>query len=343
MSGAIGYYVHHHGQGHRQRAMAIASHAPDRFTLIGTGLADLPAPFQGLDLADDRAAEDDAFSGSDGAGERPVALHYAPVAHDGVRARTLAMADWIMREKPAAIVVDVSVEAAMLARLCATPTIYVRLAGDRSDPAHLDAFRGARAVLAPFHADLEDASTAEWVRAKTYYAPGLTAPRAAAEPRDDVILVVVGRGGCAFDGRRLAAAARATPAFEWRVIGPAGPITDAPRNLTTLGWVADAEREIAGAGVVVAGAGDGVLGAVAAAGRPYVCVPEPRPYDEQAAKARRLRALNAAIVLDRWPEAGRWPEIIDDARRLGAQRLSRLHDRDGPEKAAAFLLEAAGR
>lgn len=343
MSGQIGYYVHHHGQGHRDRAMAIASHAPDRFTLIGTGLGDLPEPFLRLDLADDRLAANDAFAGADNGDDRPDALHYAPIAHDGVRARNHAMAEWIMRERPAAIVVDVSVEAAMLARLCATPTVYVRLAGDRRDPAHLDAFRGARALLAPFHADLDDPDTAGWIRAKTRYAPGLTGPGAVPRPRKDTVLVVVGAGGSCIDGQRLTAAARGAPDVRWRVVGAVGPVEAAPGNLAMLGWVTDVGREIARASVVVAAAGDGVLGAVAAAGLPYVCLPEPRPYGEQAAKAQRLRALDAAIVLERWPDPTDWPDILRRARSLDTRRLYQLHEPQGAGKAAAFLMEIAGR
>ncbi|WP_020181481.1 hypothetical protein [Methylopila sp. M107] len=343
MNGAIGYYVHHHGRGHRERAMAIATYAPDRFTLIGTGLADLPEPFLRLDLADDRAIDDETFAGADGGGERPDALHYAPFAHEGVRARNHAMVEWMMREKPAAIVVDVSVEAAMLARLCATPTIYVRLAGDRSDPAHLDAFRGARALLAPFHAELDDPGTADWVRAKTRYAPGLAGPGAVPLPQEDAVLVVAGAGGSCIDGNLLAAAASATPDLKWRVVGRIAAANAAPKNLTMLGWITDVGREIARAGVVVGAAGDGVLGAVAAAGRPYVCLPEPRPYGEQTAKARRLRALDAAIVLDRWPDASDWPDILGRARGLDTRRLYQLHEPKGAERAAAFLMEVADR
>lgn len=343
MTGApIGYYVHHHGEGHGRRAMAIAAHAPDRFTLIGTGVAALSMAFARLELPDDRPCGDAAFTGWDGAAERPDALHYAPFAHDGVRARALAMAGWMARERPALMVIDVSVEAAMLARLCATPTVYVRLAGDRTDAAHLDAFRGARALLAPFHADLDDPETPDWVRAKTRYFPGLSPAASAAEPRRDVVLAAFGRGGGAVDGALIADAARATPGFSWRAMGPVTAPARLPANLNILGWVDDAEREIASAGVVVAAAGDGMLNAVAAAGRPFVCIHEPRPYDEQAAKARRLSAVGAAVVLDGWPDAAAWPRILAESQDLGGARLSRLHDPQGPAKAAAFLQTIAG-
>ena len=292
-----------------------------------------------------RAYSDDAaFDGLDAAETRPSSLHYAPLDHEGVRARTAAVASWIAWERPALMVVDVSVEIAMLARLCSTPTVYVRLAGNRYDLAHLDAFRGARALLAPFHADLDEPTEPAWVRNRTRYIPGLTTAPAVETPRDDVVLAVFGRGGGGeVDGAALADVARATPHLSWRAIGPVRPPAHMPGNLEVLGWVADPDTEIARAGVVVGGAGDGLVNAVCAAGRPFVCLPERRAYGEQAAKAERLRALDAAVVCHQWPEPHAWPEKLARAKALGGSRLARLHDTAGPAKAAAFLLEVAAR
>lgn len=340
----IGYYVHHQGEGHRRRAMAIAAEAGNRLVLIGTGVAALPGAFDRLDLPDDRRMADAAFDGLDAAESRPSSLHYAPLNHEGVRARTAAVASWIARERPALMVVDVSVEIAMLARLCSTPTVYVRLAGNRYDLAHLDAFRGARALLAPFHADLDEPTEPFWVRNRTRYIPGLTMAGSFETPEDDVVLAVFGRGGGGVvDGAALADAARATPHLLWRAIGPVRPPANMPGNLKVLGWVADPDTEIARAAVVIGGAGDGLVNAVCAAGRPFVCLPERRAYGEQDAKAARLAALNAAVVCRQWPDANAWHDLIRRAKALGAAGLKRLHDPAGPAKAAAFLLEAAGQ
>lgn len=67
------------------------------------------------------------------------------------------------------MVVDVSVEVAMLARLASVPTICVRLNGKRDDAPHLEAFRGAIGLMAPFHPTLEMADTPAWIRDKTVY------------------------------------------------------------------------------------------------------------------------------------------------------------------------------
>jgi len=305
----IGYYVHHQGDGHRQRALEIAAAAPERFVLLGTGLKGRTGDIACVNLEDDRPHGGDRFSGRDEATVRPEALHYAPYHHAGVRARTARFAQWIRDARPALMVIDVSVEMAMLARLCATPVVYVRLAGDRSDPAHLDAFRGAEALLAPFHEQLDGMGNSE-VRDKTHYFaprrnPGLK--------RGSGVLVVHGRGGVPLDGAKLAAAAEATPEKMWNGVGPIEPPLVMPPNLKLAGWIDAIGDEIEKAEIIVGGAGDGLLNAVVSADKPFVCLPEPRAYNEQIAKAARLAALGASIVLAQWPQPRQWPGILQSA------------------------------
>lgn len=309
MRAPIGYYVHHQGDGHRQRALEIAAAVPERFVLLGTGLKGQTGDIACVDLEDDRPHKGDRFSGQDEAPVRPQALHYAPYHHAGVRARTARFAQWISDTKPALMVIDVSVEMAMLARLCATPVVYVRLAGDRSDPAHLDAFRGAEALLAPFHEQLDGMGAGE-VRDKTHY----FAPRRdSGLKRGSGVLVVHGRGGDPLDGAKLAAAAEATPEKMWNGVGPIEPPPVMPPNLKLAGWIDAIGDEIQKAEIIVGGAGDGLLNAVVSADKPFVCLPEPRAYNEQIAKAARLADLGSAVVLAQWPHAHEWPGILQSA------------------------------
>lgn len=331
----IGYYVHHHGAGHRARAQAIAAASDWPITLLGTGVG-----AAGIDLPDDRPLSG-RFDGVDGSDRRPAALHYAPIGHEGVRLRVARVTQWIATERPALMVVDVSVEMAMLARLASVPTICVRLNGARSDVPHLEAFRGAVGLLAPFHADLELESTPDWVRERTRYLPGITTAVAGAVPPSGRILVVIGRGGAPGDGARLAQAARACPDMSWRVIGPVSPVSDCPANLDIAGWVEDAAREIAAADVVIGGAGEGLVSAVLVADRPFFCVPEARPFGEQQATASGLARLGAAVVLQDWPEAAAWPSLLAQAKALSPQARKRLHDLQGARTAAIWLSEQA--
>jgi hypothetical protein len=337
MRGQIGYYVHHQGDGHRQRALAIAKAAPGSFTLLGTGLAGRTETIPCLDLPND----DPGTGQPANAAAIGDSLHYAPCGVEGIRQRVAMLADWIAREKPALIVVDVSVEIAMLGRLTGTPMVYVRLSGHRGDAPHLDAFRAASAIIAPFHRELDDDDTPPWVRDKTVYLPGLSVAYRGAPAARDIIVVVAGKGGRPLDGNALAAAAAATPDEQWRAIGPVTAPENLPPNLEIAGWVDTADEEIAGARVVIGHAGDGLVSAVMAAGRPFICLPQARPFKEQIVKARRLDALHAAVVLENWPDAAAWPALLRRAQALDTRAILRLHDPDGAAKAAQFLLSLA--
>jgi hypothetical protein len=340
MTRPIGYYVHHHGDGHRQRALAIATAARGSITLLGTGLAGRTGTIPAIDLPDDRL-DAGGFDGRDH-GERPSSLHYAPLDHEGVRQRVAMISDWIAKVRPGLLVVDVSVEVAMLARLASVPTVYVRLSGRRFDRPHCDAFRGAAALLSPFHADLDAERTPNVVRRKTFYAPQIVRPIVEASVEDDVVLGVVGRGGGPSDGKWWADAARAVPDRRWRVIGPATVPSDMPPNLELRGWVDDADRMIAQAGVVIGASGDGLVSSVLAHCRPFVCIPETRPFDEQVTKADRLAALGAAIVSRRWPDPEQWPTILERTRRLDPKAAERLNQRGGPDRVARWLEMLSG-
>lgn len=343
MTAPIGYYVHHHGEGHRQRALQIARAAPGRFVLIGTGLAGTAGDVDLIDLPDDRITGAAAFDGWDGAADRPNALHYAPLYHDGIRRRVATLSAWIAEACPALMVVDVSVEVAMLARLASVPTVCVRLNGDRGDAPHLEAFRGATALLCPYAKALDDPGTPQWVRRKTLYAPGLAPPAASGDAVLRRMLVVVGRGGQAADVGRLSEAARAWPAWTWRVAGPvSGPDIDLPPNLRLLGWTREVSQEIAMAEVVIGGAGNGLVSAVMAADRPFICLPEPRPFDEQLSAARRLVTVGAAVVETTWPEPGDWGQLVARARAVPSLARRRLADPQGPERTAKRLVDLAG-
>ncbi|QJU60204.1 glycosyltransferase [Sphingomonas sp. AP4-R1] len=340
MSRPIGYYVHHHGDGHRQRAIAIGQALEHGATLLGTGLKNRSGNLPVVDLPDDRM--DDGFAGIDRV-ERPTSLHYAPIDHEGIRQRTALIARWIAEERPQLLVVDVSVEIAMLARLASAPTVYVRLSGKRLDEPHLDAFRSAEGLIAPFHEALDDDETPDWLREKTFYAPLINGIGAAAdEIEKDVVLVVLGRGGGVSDGDRWAQAARAVPDRRWRVVGACTVPPTLPPNLELRGWVDDAASLIGSAGVVVGAAGDGVVSAVLANRRPFICLPETRPFDEQISKAKRLNSLGAAAVSLDWPQPTDWPQLLADAVRVASAWPRELETPGGSERVARWL-EALGQ
>jgi UDP-N-acetylglucosamine--N-acetylmuramyl-(pentapeptide) pyrophosphoryl-undecaprenol N-acetylglucosamine transferase len=334
----IGWYVHHHGRGHLARAEAVLPHLDRPCTLLTSadlggarlaGASVLPLP---LDVAD---------------GPTPSALHYAPLRGEGLRRRMAAIAGWIDRAAPDALVVDVSVEVAALARLHGVPVVVARQHGDRRDPPHRLVHDLASAFLAPYPAELEDPTTAPDVRVRTCYAgllsrfDGRSVDRGDARRRlgvgtdERLVVVLGGAGGRGVDVAAVDAAATANPGWRWMALGVGGP--------HGAGWVDDPLPHLRAADVVVAAAGSNAVSEVLAADRPLVCSPEPRPFDEQHAKAAALQRVGAAVVVPSWPAAAQWSALLERALALDPAVRRRLADGRGAERAAAHLRALADR
>lgn len=342
MTRGIGWYVHHQGAGHLQRARAVASALPRPCTLIGTLAAFDTRDLDVLDLADDRPLHDPTgFDGRDGEAERPEALHYAPLNHPGVRSRMARIAAWIERTDPAVIVVDVSVEVAALARLLSVPTIVVRLAGTRTDTPHLEAFRSAARLLSPFPESLDGGAVPDWVRAKTFYAGFLSGPAGKTRDAGDDIVVVFGKGGSGGSRMDLAAAALSVPERNWHVFGPVFGEGDTPDNLHLHGWVEDVGEVVARAALVVGGGGDGLFALAARHAARFICLPEPRAYGEQRDKATALARLGGAIIREAWPSPDEWPQLVKVGLDLDPAIIAGLHDPHAIASCADMIDETA--
>lgn len=313
----IGIYVHHHGGGHAARDGAVAAALRRRGAAV-TQLSSVPGERLGpgehveLPLDTDRGLDP---------GETPPELHFAPLGSPGLSRRMATIAAWIAAWRPDLLLVDVSVEVAMLARLCGVRVAYLRQSGARDDPPHRLAYRWAAGLLAPFPEWLEPASTPDEVRAKTGYVgaitrfDGMARPRARGRPRRAIVLGDVGAELHA----TIAGAAR-----DWEVIGPR------PVDLELLSRCA----------VVVAPGGANTVAEAAFARCGLVCMPRPRPFDEQVARGRDLARDGAAVVLPAPPPPERWPAILAEA---WSRRdvLAGWADGDGAGRAADYLLGLA--
>ena len=224
----IGYYVHHQGRGHLSRLEAVAAHL--RTPVVGLSSLPKPAGWQGdwVQLARD---DDPSPASSDDVSALGV-LHWAPRHHQGLSARMATLASWVARERPAAVVVDVSVEVALLVRLCGTPVVVVALPGERTDRTHLAAYDLADALLAPWPAEAHARGwPASWT-SKTWCVGGLSRFDGRARPpapsrgreRPRRVLLLWGGGGRDADASSVEAARRATPGWT----GPSAART-APR------------------------------------------------------------------------------------------------------------------
>jgi UDP-N-acetylglucosamine:LPS N-acetylglucosamine transferase len=91
--------------------------------------------------------------------------------------------------------------------------------------------------------------------------------------------------------------------------------------------------------VVITNCGLGALSDVAAARKPAVLLPQPRPHDEQAFTARALARAGLGIVLDQ--PAGSWPDVLDRAVRSDSTRWPQWSPGHAAADAAAVIVEVA--
>ncbi|MEH3034118.1 MAG: glycosyltransferase [Aeromicrobium erythreum] len=326
----IGYYAHHRGAGHVHRALAVASALGAGVTGLSTAAAPVGWSGPWIRLDDDAdALPDDPTAGG--------VLHWVPRHHDGLRSRMATIARWLDAARPDLVVVDVSVEVALLCRLHGVPVVVVGQPGLRDDPPHATAYALAEAVVAPWPDDVEDLLTGiddadprvHRVGAMSRFDGRPRVPTALDDDPRPVVTVLLGRGGHDLDAGRLAAAREATPGWRWVVVGE-----DA--------WVDDPWELLLTSDVVLTHAGQNAVAEVAAARRPAVVVAQDRPHGEQDATAALLRRAGRwpVVSLDDLPDDG-WPELLALAGALDGERWSTWNDGLGAQRFADVIRSVA--
>lgn len=323
----IGYYVHHQGRGHLHRALALRAELDEPMTILSSlePPADQPAGSWVSLERDDLGAEprDQTARGQ---------LHWVPVGDAGLRRRMHQISAWLDEARPRLLVVDVSVEVALLARLHGVGVVVVVLPGRRDDVPHRTAFDiadGLVAVWPPQATPSMLRGVDATVHARVHALGGLarfpvrrTAPRRAGPRR---VVLLGGAGGSGLARTDVEAVVGSTPGWEWTVCGPPGS------------WHADVERAVRDADVVVCHAGQNAVAEVAAARRPAVVVPQDRPFDEQLATADTLRGgAWPALVEPTFPLTG-WPERLERAASLDGERWSAWCDGGAARRFAEVL------
>ncbi|GAA5108722.1 glycosyltransferase [Nocardia iowensis] len=321
----IGYYIHHHGAGHLLRARSICAHLDTPVTALTSLPVDDTSFEHTVALAADNLAPTVADPTANGV------LHWVPKGDDGLRDRMAAIAQWIAAERPRALVVDVSVEVAVLARLHGIPVVTMVLPGVRTDTPHELVHRTADALIAAWPRAVYDPM---WLRAyasKTHYIGGISrfaarrpVSRNGAGGRPTV-LVVSGAGGGGFTAPMIRDCAQRHPQYRWRTAG----LDD---------WVDDLWPDLCAADVVVSHAGQGAVADIAAAAKPAVLIPADRPFDEQHATTTALAEAGLAVAVDGWPGVDDWPALIETARTLDPERW-RLWGTNGAAARAASVID----
>ncbi|WP_436717807.1 glycosyl transferase family 28 protein [Roseiconus lacunae] len=344
----IGFYVHYHGMGHKRRTEAILRHLKVPSSVITSRLGDLDWKganlLEVIEIACD--IDDVSFEGAARSQDVP-ALHYAPLWTDSITRRVAEYTAWLSRTKPDLMVVDVSAEISMLTRLASIPQVVVRQHGDRRDPAHLNAYAAAEALLAPFPRCMEDELTPDWVIDKSVYLSGFSAHN-----DDDktvsfsrpTIVVMFGKGGTDSQASRLAEAATAVSDFDWVVVGKEKPpAMTQPMNLRYVGWTDQPLKYVRAATMVVSAAGHNSVMELGRERARFIAIAEERPFDEQRRKVHILNRERLAVGVPQWPKVDEWKTLIGRAMNLDPSPWDTIYREDGAIEAARFLELAALR
>jgi glycosyl transferase family 28 len=327
----IGYYVHHHGSGHLNRAISICAHL--RQPVVALTSLDIPSPHSFtsvVPLPRDDEGTKPAQTAANGA------LHWVPHHDDGLRSRMALIARWVEEVRPSAVVVDVSVEVALLVRLLGVPVIVMTMPGDRIDGPHALVHQLADHVVAAWPQELYEPDWLRHYADKTSYVGGISrfGERDVLSPKSDraSVLVLGGRGGCDFDQAMVDATASLVPEIAWRTLGvEGGPRAEDP-------W-----PDICAADVVITHAGQSCIADVAAARRRAIVIAQSRPFNEQHVTAETLGTHRLAVATSGWPDAHTLRALMDRARTSDPSRWDLWRTAGAAARASQAIETTASR
>lgn len=258
-----------------------------------------------------------------------------------MQTRSWQLLDEIHQRQIDLMIIDVSAEVAMLCRVASIPYLYVRLAGERNDIPHLNAFAGALGLLTPYPKALEAAATPDWVCQKTLYLDfmpnktnelltfaafinkltTLTTSSSIHERLSSldnkqkiadttIITVIKGYGGHESIDAKLPELRRALPNT---LIISLGPINDEVRDYVDIAaHVDDVTPFIAYSNLLLIACGLNGIAQAYDYATPFVLLPDERPHREQEVMAEALIEQGRALS---------WAQFINETSSLGSQDI----------------------
>ncbi|MCT7661109.1 glycosyltransferase [Mycobacterium deserti] len=326
----IGYYIHHQGRGHLNRALAICAQLDEPVTFFSS----LPPPACVRDGDVWVRLAMDVPVGPSGVVDVTAhgRLHWAPLHVDGLARRSATLLQTLAATPVRRVVVDVSVEIALLARLAGLPVTVMAMPGERNDAAHQLAYDIADSIIVPWSADLHQPNWLADHADRSHFVGAISrfegrrrpAPQRAGGPR---ALLLAGAGGAKLPTDALEQLQAALPQYQWSAAGGGAA------------WVDDLWPTLAAADLVVSHAGQNAIADVALSDTPAVVIPQDRPFDEQHATAAALANAGMAVVVDRWPSSQDWPALAESAVSLDSGRWAKAAVEGAAARAAAVIAE----
>lgn len=296
----IAFYVHHHGSGHFTRVAQILKKLKGfDITLLGSNLQPfthlLPDDVHVIHLPmDTRIAEDLHFQN----GNHVDVLHYAPLNVKGISDRVNIMTAFFQQKQPLLLIVDVSVEVTLLARLAGVPTIVMRQHGLREDLPHLMAYQSAELLLAPFSKSISPKS-AQWIIDKTAYVGGFSrfSKENSSAEKHHHIAIIVGSGGTSIDAAFVKHLSNVCPDFYFHVIGQINGESKKLSNIELYGHLDEPKTILDFCSVVMGNTGHNTVMEMASLQKRFIGIPESRPFEEQLDKANAISSIPGVQIV----------------------------------------------
>lgn len=292
----IGYYAHSHGSGHCNYANILGRMFGGELTVF----TDRDYIFaKDVDVVKLENENPNGMEFDRNIFSEPRALHYAPINMRKITRRNRSILEGVIRRDIRLLIIDVSVEVAMLARVSSIPYAYVRLQGDRNDLPHLNAYEGASFLIAYFPKEMELSDTPKWVQRKTVYlgfvskytfeAVRTKRPSEYRPTGRPILLYIQG-----FGGNEPIYLENLHENFDIYLIGPESDCYE-HSGIMHLGVVDCIRTFIEHADVVVASCGANMTSEILTLKKKFVAVPEIRPYVEQVSMAKSLQKAGWAV------------------------------------------------
>ena len=292
----IGYYAHQHGSGHCRFADLFSRNFEQKVNIF-TSVDYNFHKRDNLWLLEDENPDGTAYPQNQV--QPPDYLHYSPVGQQSIQKRSLQLLETIVKEKIELLIVDVSAEIAALARASSIAYAYVKLPGNRNDSAHLQAFQGAVFVLAYYPKEFEDPCTPQWLVEKTIYLGFLTSSNFSNIERHSQsisdIAVISGMGGNENLETHLPYLVNRFPNARFHLCGNFNTAFDHPKVIRH-GYVTNLDRKLQECDLIIANCGLNTVSELLQIPKPFLVIPEDRPFGEQEFMASVL--VNKKLALD---------------------------------------------
>ena len=344
----LGYYIHGFDSGNVQRAKLISQNIKLPITFIGTNIARHDWSgiynYRLLSLSEDTQSVSELPINEN---SQTYSFHYAPYYNNSSRQRILAIANWVERTNPTAVVVDSSVEIIQQLRLLGVPVIALRQHGSRSDFPHLCGYNAAYKLLALFPPILESSTTPKWAIDKSIYVSGfsrysnreLTKQEARSRLEiasyQKVVVILNGKNKGKYCLSTIASAASASPEWLWLIVGQIRrDCNSLPDNISVLGWRDDTYVYLKAADVAISSGGHSTMMEIGTAKIPFMSIPDDKQFGEQRYEAELLEDLGLCLIGDIFPQGDFAKSTLNKLQKMNIDRWDRIMSADGALQAA---------